>query len=144
MRVEIKRLHASVPLPSFQTDQSAAMDLHAAIDAPLIIKPLQRLLVPCGFAMALPDGYEAQIRARSGLAIKHGLCMANGIGTIDADYRGELQVILMNLGHKEYTIDPLERIAQMVINKFEKIVWHEKPELSESQRGAGGFGSTGK
>lgn len=144
MHIYIKRFHESVPLPSFQTDQSAAMDLHAAIDEPLVIKPMQRLLVPCGFAISLPDGYEAQIRARSGLAIKHGLCMANGIGTIDADFRGELQVILINLGDKEYTIQPLERIAQMVINKFEKIKWQEKDTLDGSERGTGAFGSTGK
>jgi dUTP pyrophosphatase len=140
----IKRLRENVKLPAYQTSQSAAMDLHAAIEKPLAIKPMERLLVPCGFAISLPDGFEAQVRMRSGLAIKHGLSLANGIGTIDADFRGEVQVILINLGTEAYEIIPDERIAQLVIARFEKITWQDVKELPESDRASGGFGSTGK
>lgn len=118
------------------------MDIHAAIDEPLTIEPMQRLIVPSGFAMELPVGYEAQIRARSGLSLKHGICLANGIGTIDSDYRGEVGVIVINLGTESFTIEPAMRIAQMVIAKCEKVIWDESDILPSSVRGENGFGST--
>lgn len=143
MDVRFKKLKKSAILPSYQTDHSAGMDLHACIDQPVAIKPLGRQLIPCGFAMALPKGYEAQIRARSGLALKHGLTVANGIGTIDADYRGEVGVILINLGSDDFTVQPGDRIAQLVIAKYERAVFKVVIDLEDSGRGKGGFGSTG-
>ena len=135
-------------LPAYQTPHAAGMDLLAAVPAaePLVLKPGARAACPCGFAMALPVGYEAQIRPRSGLAFKHGLSVPNAPGTIDADYRGEVKVLLVNLGAEPVTITRGMRIAQMVIAKVEAATW--KPvahvdELPSSQRGAGGFGSTG-
>lgn len=135
-------------LPAYQTPNAAGMDLLAAVsqDVPLLIKPLERLACPCGFAMALPPGYEAQIRPRSGLALKHGLSVPNAPGTIDADYRGEVKVLLINLGNEPITITRGMRIAQMVIARVESAQWSEldtPEELPESERGAGGFGSTG-
>jgi len=132
-----------LPLPSYATTHSAGMDLLAAIEADLTLKPMQRLLVPTGIAIALPEGYEAQIRARSGLAFKHGLALVNAPGTIDADYRGEIKALIINLGAESYTITRGMRIAQMVIAPVSQVKWHEVETLDESERGAGGFGSTG-
>lgn len=143
MDILIKRLHKNAILPRYQTAQSAAMDLGAAINEPFTLKPLERRVVPTGFAIELPEGYEAQIRARSGLSIKHGITMANGIGTIDADYRGEVGVILINLSNEDFVVEPGMRIAQMVIAKYEKVKLQEVEMLQETERGGGGYGSTG-
>lgn len=130
-------------LPNYATDQSAGMDLEAAIDAPLTLKPGERKIVQTGLSMALPAGYEAQIRPRSGLAFKHGVTVLNSPGTIDADYRGEIKVILANLGDEDFTIERGMRIAQMVIARHEQAVWSVVDTLEDTERGAGGFGSTG-
>lgn len=140
----VKLPHAAdLPLPSYATEHAAAMDLLAAIAEPVTLKSLERKIIPTGISIALPPGYEGQIRARSGLAAKHGLSMANGIGTIDADYRGELGVILVNLSPDPVTIERGMRIAQFVIARHEVAVWHEVDSLPETARGSGGFGSTG-
>ena len=131
------------PLPVHQTPQSAAVDLTANLEQPITLGTLERALIPTGVFMALPQGYEAQIRPRSGLALKHGLSLANAPGTIDADYRGEIGVILVNLSKEPYTVTDGERIAQMVIARYEQIEWQEVTELSQTDR-KGGFGSTGK
>lgn len=143
--LQIQRLpHAAdLALPSYATEQSAGMDLLAAVDADTILAPMQRVLVPTGIAIALPAGYEAQVRARSGLTIKNGLCVLNGPGTVDADYRGEIKVILANMGSEPFVITRGMRIAQLVIATYTRIHWQEVPELSSSARGSGGFGSTG-
>lgn len=120
------------------------MDLRAQLDAPLVLPPMGRNLVPTGLYIELPEGYEAQIRPRSGLALKRGLTLLNSPGTIDSDYRGQIQCIVVNLSTEPQTIEPGERIAQMVIARYEQIEWLEVEELTETQRGAGGFGSTGK
>ncbi len=133
----------NLPLPGYATEQSAGMDLMAAIDAPVTLKPLERTLVPTGLAIALPAGYEAQIRPRSGLAAKNGVTVLNTPGTVDADYRGEVKVILVNLSPDPYTIEPGTRIAQMVIARHAQAQWQEVETLDETARGAGGFGSTG-
>ncbi|MDR2651014.1 MAG: dUTP diphosphatase [Prevotellaceae bacterium] len=130
-------------LPQYATSQSAGLDLRANISEAVIMKPLERKLIPTGLFIELPDGYEAQIRPRSGLAIKHGISLVNTPGTIDPDYRGEIGVILINLSNDEFILNPGERIAQMVICKFEKIEWDSVSDLSLSERGGGGFGSTG-
>ncbi len=130
-------------LPSYETAQSAGMDLRAAIDDDIVLDPMARTLVPTGFAMALPAGYEAQIRPRSGLAIKHGISVLNSPGTIDADYRGEVKIILANLSDTPFTISRGMRIAQMVIAPVTQIGWQDVDMLDETARGAGGFGSTG-
>jgi dUTP pyrophosphatase len=132
------------PLPQYATEQSAGMDLRANLNEPITLKPLQRCLVPTGLYMALPKGFEAQVRPRSGLAIKKGISVLNTPGTIDADYRGEIKVILVNLSKEPFVINRGERIAQMVIARYEKIEWEQVCELSDSERGEGGFGSTGK
>ncbi len=132
------------PLPSYETSQSAGMDLRADLNEPVVLKPGERKLLPTGLYIALPPGYEAQIRPRSGLAIKHGITLLNTPGTVDADYRGEIKIIMINLSQEEFVINDGDRIAQMVINKFEQIQWHPVDELDETERGAGGFGSTGK
>lgn len=131
-------------LPRYETDGSAGLDLRAAIDAPITLNSLERTLVPTGLFMELPVGYEAQIRPRSGLAIKKGISLVNSPGTIDSDYRGEIKVIMINLSRESQTIEPKERIAQMVIAKYETVQWQEVELLSTTERGAGGFGSTGK
>lgn len=143
--VQIKPLpHAEgLALPSYATPQSAGMDLMAAIDAPLTIEPLQRAMVPTGLTMALPDGYEAQVRPRSGLAAKNGVTVLNTPGTVDADYRGEVKVILINLSNEPFTIERGMRIAQMIIAPYTQAQIEQVDELSETTRGAGGFGSTG-
>jgi dUTP pyrophosphatase len=131
-------------LPEYQTAFSAGLDLKANIDQPVLLKPLERTLIPTGLFIELPQGYEAQIRPRSGLAAKHGITVLNTPGTIDADYRGEIKVILVNLSNTEFVINDGERICQMVIAKHEQIVWEATNELNETERGAGGFGHTGK
>ena len=131
------------PLPAYETSMSAGMDLRANIDEKIVLKPGERMLVPTGLFIALPEGYEAQVRPRSGLAIKYGITVLNAPGTIDADYRGEIKVILINLSSEPFTINDGDRIAQMVINKVERAEWEETKELDETERGSGGFGHTG-
>ena len=131
------------PLPKYQTAQSAGMDLYANISEPITLGSLERKIIPTGLFIALPKGYEAQIRPRSGLAAKHGITCLNSPGTIDADYRGEIGVILANLSQEDFTINDGERIAQMVIAKHEIATWEEVETLDETERGAGGFGSSG-
>lgn len=145
LRVAIRRLpHAEgLPLPAYATEHSAGMDLLAAVFEPLVLAPGDRVVVPSGIVIALPPGYEAQVRARSGLALRYGLCMANGVGTIDSDYRGEIGVLLLNAGREPFTITRGMRIAQLVIARFERIAWAESEMLDETARGSGGFGSTG-
>lgn len=133
----------NLPLPAYATDQAAGMDLMAAIDTPITLKPLERTLVPTGLSIALPKGFEAQVRPRSGLAAKNGVSVLNSPGTIDADYRGEVKVILVNLSNEAFTIEPGMRIAQMVIAAHAKAILVQSENLSETSRGAGGFGSTG-
>jgi dUTP pyrophosphatase len=120
------------------------MDVVACIDQPITIAPHERAVILTGFAMSLPRGYEAQIRARSGMAVKHGIMPANGVGTIDADYRGEVGVILLNTSNESFTVEPGMRIAQMVVTKYETVEWEEVDTLDETVRGTGGYGSTGK
>lgn len=132
------------PLPEYKTALSAGMDLNANLEESITLKPLERKLIPTGLFMEIPAGYEAQVRPRSGLAFKHGITVLNSPGTIDADYRGELQVILVNLSNQEFIIQDGERIAQLVIAKHESVQWENADSLDESERGAGGFGSTGK
>ena len=134
---------SSHPLPSYQTSQSAGMDLRANNPEPIVLKPLMRAIVPTGLFIELPEGYEAQIRPRSGLAARKGIGLVNSPGTIDADYRGEIGVIVVNLSNEDFTIENGERIAQMVIAKHEVVSWQEVESLDESDRGSGGFGSTG-
>ena len=131
------------PLPHYATTQSAGMDLRANLDEPIILKPLDRTLVKTGIFIELPVGYEAQVRPRSGLAFKKGITVLNTPGTIDADYRGEVGVILVNLSNEDFVVEDGERVAQMVIAKHEQPSWEEVEELIETERGAGGFGSTG-
>ena len=131
-------------LPQYATESSAGVDLRAAITEPIVLEPLQRAMVPTGLYMEIPKGYEGQVRPRSGLAAKHGVTVLNTPGTIDADYRGEIRVILVNLSSQPFEIQPGERIAQMVFAKHETAQWEEVEELEESARGAGGFGSTGR
>ena len=135
---------SSHDLPSYETIASAGMDLHAHIEQDIILKPLERSIIPTGLFMALPVGYEAQVRPRSGLAAKYGLTVLNSPGTTDADYRGEIGVILVNLSNADFTIKNGERVAQMVIAKHERAKWNPVQSLSETSRGAGGFGSTGR
>ena len=131
------------PLPQYATPQSAGMDLRANIEEAFTLNPLERKLVPTGLFMALPEGYEAQVRPRSGLALKHGITVLNTPGTIDADYRGEIRVVLVNLSNNPFTVEPGERIAQMVIAKHEQAEFVLVNELDETERGAGGYGHTG-
>ena len=142
MKVQIiNRSHH--PLPQYATPQSAGVDLRANIEAPIELRPMERKLIPTGLFMALPPGYEAQVRPRSGLAIKHGITVLNTPGTIDADYRGEVCVILVNLSEEPFVIADGERIAQMVIARHEQAEWEPVEVLSETERGAGGFGHSG-
>ena len=131
-------------VPAYATALSAGMDLRACLDAPVPLAPLERTLVPTGLFIALPPGFEAQVRPRSGLAAKHGVTVLNTPGTIDADYRGEIKVILVNLSSTPFDIVPGERIAQMVVARHERVEWEETDSLDETERGAGGFGSTGR
>jgi dUTP pyrophosphatase len=132
------------PLPEYTTERSAGMDLRANIESSIILKPLERILIPTGLFLELPVGFEAQIRPRSGLAIKRGITVLNSPGTIDADYRGEVCVILVNLSNEDFVIENGERICQMIISRHENVVWEEVVELEETKRGTGGFGHTGK
>ena len=131
------------PLPQYATEGAAGMDLRANIDEPIVLKPLERKLIPTGIYIGLPAGYEAQVRPRSGLALKHGIGLANMIGTVDADYRGQVGVILINLSNEDFVVEDGERIAQMVIAKHERAEWLPVEELDETERGAGGYGHTG-
>lgn len=131
------------PMPQYSTASSAGMDLRAYVETPIVLKPMQRALVPTGIYIALPDGYEAQVRPRSGLALKHGVTVLNTPGTIDADYRGEVGVILMNLGQEDFVINDGERIAQMIVAKFEHADLLPVEFLDDTERGTGGFGHSG-
>lgn len=137
----INRSHHA--LPSYATEQSAGMDLRANIEEPITLKPMQRALIKTGLFMALPPGFEAQVRPRSGLALKHGITVLNTPGTIDADYRGEIGVVLINLGDKDFVVNDGERIAQMVIARHETAIIREVEVLDDTERGAGGYGHTG-
>jgi dUTP pyrophosphatase len=144
MRVEIKRLHSpDLPLPAYMTAGAAGMDITAAIDEPVTLQPGERALIPTGIALALPAGAEAQVRPRSGLAIRFGLTMLNSPGTIDSDYRGELKIILINLGQEAYTLQRGDRVAQLVFARVEKAELTLVEELETTARAAGGFGHTG-
>lgn len=143
--MEIKIVNKSAyPLPEYATALSAGLDLKANITEPVTLKPLERVLVPTGLFIALPEGSEAQVRPRSGLAAKHGITVLNSPGTIDADYRGEIKVILVNLSSEPFVINPGERIAQMVVSRFERAQWVAVQELDSTEREEGGFGSTGR
>ena len=143
IKIKIKKFNKNALIPNFQTKGSSGADLHAAILHPIEIMPMQRALIPTGIGLEIPEGYEIQVRARSGLAMKKGLSLVNGIGTIDADYRGEISVIVINLGNETITIEPDERIAQIVCIKTEQLEFIEASELTNSARGTQGFGSTG-
>ena len=142
MNISIKKVKPDAILPQYQTAQAAGMDLHACLDEPLTLAPMERRMIPTGLAIALPVGYEAQVRARSGMSIKHGITMVNGVGTVDADYRGEIGALIINLGQEPFVIEPDMRIAQMVISRYEIITWSETDSLDETVRGEAGFGST--
>ena len=143
--VKIKRVRdrGDIPLPRYMTSHSAGMDLYADMEGEITLQPMERMLVPTGIAVALPDGFEAQIRPRSGLAINHGIALLNSPGTIDADYRGEISVIMINLGDKPFAVKRGDRVGQMVINRVYHAAWDKVEELEETERGAGGFGHTG-
>ena len=143
MKVKIVN-RSPYPLPAYATALSAGMDLRAKLTEPLVLGTLERSMVPTGLYIELPAGFEAQIRPRSGLAAKHGISIVNAPGTIDADYRGEIRVVLVNLSNEPFTVEPGERIAQMVVARHEQVEWESVEELAESGRGSGGFGSTGK
>jgi dUTP pyrophosphatase len=142
MKIDIVN-RSGLPLPAYATAGAAGMDLYAAVDQPVTIQPLGRVLIPTGLSIALPPGYEAQIRPRSGLALRHGISMPNTPGTIDSDYRGEIGVILVNLGQEPFVVKHGDRIAQMVIARYEQTTWEPVTVLGETERGVGGFGSTG-
>jgi dUTP pyrophosphatase len=145
MALEVKIINESNnPLPSYATDGAAGMDIRAFLDGPIRLQPLERILVPTGLFVEIPKGYEAQVRPRSGLAIKQGITCLNTPGTIDSDYRGEIKIVLINLSNEVQVISSGDRIAQMVVQKVEKISWEEVAILSETTRHTGGFGSTGK
>lgn len=144
-KVEIQIVNqSSQELPSYATDLSAGLDLRASISETIVLKPMERVLVKTGLSIALPEGYEAQVRPRSGLALKHGVTVLNSPGTIDADYRGEIGVILINLSTEVFKIENGDRIAQMVVAEYANVLWKQVPELVKTERGSGGFGSTGK
>jgi len=143
LQVTIVKLKATATIPTYQTRSAAGMDLRACIDEPVVLGSMERMVVPTGLAIELPDGYEAQVRARSGLSIKHGITMVNGVGTVDADYRGEIGVLLINLGAEPFTIEPDMRIAQMVVAKYQSVQWQEGELLGQTARGSKGYGSTG-
>lgn len=130
-------------LPAYETLHAAGMDLRADLEAPVTLKPLERQLIPTGLHIELPEGFEAQIRPRSGLAYKHGISIVNSPGTVDADYRGEIKVLLVNLSNQDFVVNPGERIAQMVVARHEKVEWQEVELLNETSRGTGGYGHTG-
>ncbi|MCM1356049.1 MAG: dUTP diphosphatase [Staphylococcus sp.] len=134
---------SSHPLPAYETHSSAGMDVRANLKEPLTLQPLQRALIPTGLRMQLPQGYECQVRPRSGLALKHGISLVNTPGTIDADYRGEIGIIVINLSNEPYTITDGERIAQLVIKEYVHVAWEQVDRIDETERGDGGFGHTG-
>lgn len=144
MKVRVKIVSSNGTLPRYETKGSAGMDLRALLGEPIVLNPGERCLVPTGIYIELPEGYEAQIRARSGLAIRHGIGLVNGIGTIDSDYRGEIKVGLINWGEEPFIINNGDRIAQMVVTRYETVEWEPVDELGDSLRGAGGFGHTGR
>lgn len=135
---------SNTSLPEYKTSGSAGMDLKASVESRVILKPTERALIPTGIYLSIPEGYEGQIRGRSGLAIKNGISLANGIGTIDSDYRGEIKVILINLGHDDFEINNGDRIAQLILTRYERIEFELVEDLDDTKRGAGGFGHTGK
>jgi len=141
--MEIKIISANGTYPSYETKESAGMDVRAFLESSIILLPGERKLIPTGLYIELPAGYEAQIRARSGLALNYGISLVNGVGTIDSDYRGEIGVILINLGKEDFTVSNGDRIAQIIIGKYERITWIEEKKLSDTERGPGGFGHTG-
>jgi dUTP pyrophosphatase len=142
--VRIRIISETGVLPAYETEGSAGMDLRAMLAEPVSLSPGQRALIPTGIRIELPPGYEAQVRARSGLSIRHGLAMVNGVGTIDSDYRGEIMVPVINLGEARVTIENGDRIAQMVVARYERVAWEPSGELGETVRSGGGFGHTGK
>lgn len=141
--MEVRIKSESGYLPAYETEGSAGMDLRASLKEPVTLEPGGRFLVPTGLSIELPVGYEAQIRARSGLAVKKGIGLVNGVGTIDSDYRGEIKIALINWGQEPFTISDGDRIAQMIIAKYERITWKKTDELDDTERGSGGFGHTG-
>jgi dUTP pyrophosphatase len=141
--VKLVKTNEAVIAPAYQTQQAAGMDLQAYLDAAVTLGPLERAMIPTGLMIELPIGYEAQIRARSGLAIKNGITIINPVGTIDSDYRGEICVLLVNLSNEKFTIEPGMRVAQMVVAKYERVSWQEVDLLNNTERGSGGLGSTG-
>lgn len=143
MKIKITKLRDKAILPQYQTAGASGMDLHACLDEPIVLKPMERRMIPTGLTLAIPSGYEAQVRARSGLSIKHEITVVNGVGTIDSDYRGEVGVLTINLSKESFVIEHSMRIAQMVVTKYEKIDWQEVDKLDETERGDGGYGSTG-
>lgn len=143
MKVRVINKSANI-LPEYETIFSAGMDLRASIEETIILQPMQRVLVPTGLFIELPAGFEAQVRPRSGLALKHGITVLNSPGTIDADYRGEIKILLVNLSDKAFEIKNAERIAQMIVAKHERVEWELSEDLTQTQRGEGGFGHTGK
>ncbi len=143
-KVKIKKLNPNAILPTYQTKYSAGMDLYACLSETLTIRPMERVIVPTGLSIELPPGYGARIHSRSGLAHRDGISMANGTGIIDSDYRGEYGISLCNYSDKEFRIENGMRIAQLIVSKYEHIVWDEVDELSDTERGKGGFGSTGR
>ena len=143
LEIKIVKLNNNAILPDYQTKQAAGMDLHACIETPIILQPLERKMIPTGIAIELPAGYEAQIRARSGMSIKYGITMINGVGTIDADYRGEIGALVINLSNEPFKIEPGMRIAQMIVTKYSYVNWQTVEFISQTDRGDGGYGSTG-
>ena len=143
MRLSIVKLRDDAILPAYQTVGAAGADLHACLDEAVVLRPLERKVIPTGLALSIPEGFEVQIRARSGMSIKHGITMVNGIGTIDADYRGELGILLINVSQEDFVIEPGMRVAQMVLARYEKAEWDQVNELDTTERGAGGYGSSG-
>jgi len=146
IKVAIKKIRpgADTPFPCYMTSHSAGMDLYADLAEDIALLPGSRVLVPTGISIALPDGYEAQIRPRSGLALKHGITLVNSPGTIDSDYRGEIGVIMINHGREAFIVKPGERVAQMIVARFARVEWQEVTELETTHRGEGGFGHTGQ
>lgn len=144
MQISFLKLHELAQVPVYQTSGSAAADISACIEERIVLSPGERAVIPTGFAIAVPLGYEAQVRARSGLSSRHGVCLANGVGTIDADYRGEVGVVLINLGDEPFTVEPAMRIAQLAVVKVEQASWIITNELDSTERGKGGYGSTGR
>lgn len=142
--VKIVKVNPKATLPVYQTSQAAGMDICACIDKSMTLQPMERAKIPTGLAVELPVGYEMQIRARSSMGFNYGITMVNGVGTIDSDYRGEVGVLLINLGNEPFVIEPNMRIAQMIVSKYEHVSWQLVDKLSETTRGKGGFGSTGR